>query len=245
MSTIEYNVFNNTLMIDTSINEQLTEDDFKFMEDYNRIDFGDMFNQPVDNIPDNVREIQFGKHFNQKVDNLPSHLEEIYFGDDFNQPINNLPNTLKKIFLGTYFDQSVDYLPNSLETLEFCELSDFNQHLNNLPSNLKVLSINGNYQQDLDNLPDSIEILKIGVIQSGDRFYRFDDGWVIEKEEYFKKKIGKIPKNLKEFYIFSDYVHIKELRERLKDKLTIIYNIKVIQFLDFPQISYTNPQNIP
>jgi hypothetical protein len=55
--------------------------------------------------------------FNEPVDDLPENLLEITFGYRFNQSVDNLPNKLIKLTLGTYFDKPINYLPASLKYL--------------------------------------------------------------------------------------------------------------------------------
>jgi len=79
-------------------NIPLNEKIIKEMEKYNIVEFGDNFNQPVDNLPYNIQYLTFGESFNQPVDNLPIELECLTFGCNFNQSVDNLPPKLKYFF---------------------------------------------------------------------------------------------------------------------------------------------------
>ena len=61
------------------------------------IEFCDLFNKSVDNLPNSVRYIKFGHYFNQSVDHLPNRVTHIEFGEYFNKPIRNLPKSVKTI----------------------------------------------------------------------------------------------------------------------------------------------------
>ena len=96
------------------------------------------FNQPVDNLPENIYKIRFGFCFNQPVDNLPKKLTQLTFGYKFNKPVDNLPKNLKYLTFNNEFNQPVDNLPNNLIELTFGY--SFNQSVDNLPNNLKYLT---------------------------------------------------------------------------------------------------------
>ncbi len=116
--------------------------------------FNNDFNQPVDNLPSDLKSLTFGNNFNQPVDNLPSDLKSLTFGNNFNQPVDNLPSSLESLTFGNNFNQPVDNLPFSLEYLsmgDFFEQELNQQFFDNHP-NLKCLEINEDYYSVLKRL---------------------------------------------------------------------------------------------
>ena len=120
------------------------------------IDQDDLIKYKIEN-----KKIIFLDTFNEPIDNLPDNIEEIIFGNDFNQSVNNLPINLKKIYFADKFNQSLDLLPNGLEEIEFSPDSEFQQLLDNLPNSLKVLKFGFNYNRPLENLPEGLKILQL------------------------------------------------------------------------------------
>ena len=121
------------------------------------------FNEPIteqiikDIIRSNCKKIDFPNTFNQPIDNLPDDIIDLSLSVKFNQPINNLPINLKKLLLFGEFNQTIDNLPPNLETLVI--VGNFNQEINNLPNNLKYISLPVNYNQNINMLPDSVEFI--------------------------------------------------------------------------------------
>lgn len=130
-------------------------------ESYIRIiQFRDGYNEPITcTIPLHITELEFGNNFNQPVDNLPNHILRIVFGDNFNQPVNNLPKNMNSITFGKNFNQPIDNLPSSIRRLHIYNYSVFNQPTNKLPVSLKYLSLP--VSNNMDGLPDGLNILII------------------------------------------------------------------------------------
>ena len=55
--------------------------------------------------------------FDQSVDNLPQNLKHISFGYFFNKPVDNLPKSIKYACFGWVFNYNIDKLPDTIETL--------------------------------------------------------------------------------------------------------------------------------
>ena len=91
----------------------------RLFENMTTVQFDDMIDCPVDNLPDGINYLTFGKYFNHPVDNLPSSITHITFGDRFNQPVDNLPKNIKILNFGNNFNQPVDKLPNNILSLIF------------------------------------------------------------------------------------------------------------------------------
>ncbi len=99
--------------------------------------------------PEMLKDIIFGQFFDQPVDNLPKNLKILHFQDssDFNKPLDNLPHGLKKIHFesNSVFNQPLDNLPESLVHLEFGQGSIFNYRLDNIPNSLKLIILDKEY----------------------------------------------------------------------------------------------------
>jgi hypothetical protein len=114
------------------------------------------------NLPNCLKYIEFGEEFNQPINNLPNCLKYLELGHDFNQPINNLPNTLTYLVFGDSFNQLIGNLPNSLTHLNVG--FTFNKQILNLPKNIKHLELGYQFNQPIDYLPNSLTHLKVGFL---------------------------------------------------------------------------------
>jgi hypothetical protein len=54
--------------------------------------------------------LKFGWNFNQPVDNLPQNLKHLTFGAYFNNPVDNLPQSIRHITVGRKFNKSLTLL---------------------------------------------------------------------------------------------------------------------------------------
>ena len=165
-------------------NRPFTEDELKELKNYEVLHLGDKFNQPLDNLPDNIKHITFitdkdsdnWSSFNQPLENLPSKLESLnLMSCEFKQSLDYLPSSLKyfKLYLANpFYQENLLYnLPANLEHL--CLYSNNNKYysipidenhlfnLNHLPANLKILEIMPNTYQPIENLPKGLETLII------------------------------------------------------------------------------------
>lgn len=152
--------------------------------------------------------------FNDRLDCLPSGLEELnIYSENFNQPLDNLPLSLKVLDIGNNMEceheYSLDNLPLSLEKLILPD--NYNGSLDNLPINLKYLVIGYNYNGSINNLPDSIEIIE----------------WISILD--YKKKIIKLPKNLKEV-IYGNDDEIRNAEKKIRCKLLRNTKIKLTEY---------------
>ncbi len=139
--------------------------------------FGSLFNQSVNNLPNNLTHLTFGDYFDQEVDNLPNNLTHLNFGDNFNQSVDKLPNNLTHLTFGIRFNQSVENLPANLTHLTFGY--EFNQSVNSLPDTIKELTYWS--KSKLNNIPTSIEYTNI----------------IFSKYDKYNKVIDNLPINVK------------------------------------------------
>uniref|UniRef100_A0A6C0C794 F-box domain-containing protein n=1 Tax=viral metagenome TaxID=1070528 RepID=A0A6C0C794_9ZZZZ len=74
-----------------------------------RLIFGTRYNLPIQSLPSFITKIQFGDHFNQPIDNiLPENLISLKFGLNFNQPIDKcIPSSVTRLIFGEKFHQSI------------------------------------------------------------------------------------------------------------------------------------------
>jgi len=175
----------------------------------------------------NVKKLEFC-NFNYPVINLPNSIESIDFcySNGFNHSLDNLPIGLKELVLNSRFNQPLDYLPHGLEILKFQTGSIFTHYLNNLPNTLKILEIPLLYNQEINNLPECLQELRIGVkIMKNDDVCYLPEGFDYCANDtiiFFDKKIKNLPKNLKKVFVFDEYMHIADLKQKLGGKLYII-----------------------
>ncbi len=125
------------------------------------LSLGRCFAHSLDNLPSTLKilNMEFNENFNEPIDNLPNNLECLKLGYNFNQPLNNLPESLKVLWTSCHFNQPLDNLPNRLINLRTG--GDFIQPLDNLPNSLQVLEIGEQYKHSLEKLPESIKFLTI------------------------------------------------------------------------------------
>ncbi len=120
------------------------------------------FNQPLNNLPRNLKYIIFPEdsEFSQSLENLPSSLEYLATGWTYNKPIPYLPNLIY-LWLGRKYSLALPKLSSKLQYLILEE--SFTQYLNNLPQNLEYLDIGFNYNKPLDKLPQELKYLHLSV----------------------------------------------------------------------------------
>jgi len=234
----QYTIKGDTIIFDEYFNDKLNDKILQKLKKVKKIIFNDCFNESIKKIPKNITCIHFGFEFNNSVEYLPQNIEELQFGRNFDQPLNNLPKNLKKLIfpsdtvldnlphnliqlvLDENYDQPLDFLPTGLKSILFETYSIFSHPLNNLPNTLTLIEIPLKYQFEIDNLPDSLEEVRIGV-KKYNIFYRLECD-ITNKENNFDKKIRKFPANLKKLYIFSDYLFLDDLKEKLGNILHIV-----------------------
>lgn len=168
-------------------NRTFTNNEVEDLKNYKILHLGEIFNQPIDNLPNNVKHIKFVKdiyndklnRFNYPIDNLPNFLETLeLISCEFEQSLNLLPLSLKylKIYFTNsnpfYQDNLFNNLPINLEHLciysyrnKYSGLNNFNDehlfNLNNLPARLKILEIMPNIYKPIEYLPEKLETLII------------------------------------------------------------------------------------
>jgi hypothetical protein len=151
-----------------------------FSENYAKYKYS-LFNQQIDNLPENITHLTFGYSFNQPVDNLPKKLTHLTFGKSFNQPVDNLLKTLTHLSFGSCFNQSLNKLP---ENLIFLKLGlNFQQDVI-LPKKIKEIALSYENKK-INNLPEHIEKIFI--------YFDIDD--------YYNQKIDNLPITIKEIVI--------------------------------------------
>lgn len=235
-----------------------TEEELNELKNYEILYLGDSFNQPLDNLPSNIKHITFftdaksdnWSSFNYPIDNLPSCLESLeLMSCKFNQSIDYLPLSLKYLKLNIakpfYQDNLFNNLPINLEHLciysninKYCGFHNFNEeylfNLNNLPKNLKMLEIMPNTYKPIEHLPEGLETL---IIYNKVHL------------NYPKQTIINLPANLNmlilNFGINVDYKNIieKMFNNKLTCKYLMMYNtdFRLIQFkrnIDYIRMSY-------
>lgn len=209
-----------------------TMEDIENMKKVEILELGECFNQPLNNIPENIKTIQivsdkenqYYPDFNQPLDNLPFRLEKLIVKlMNYDYTLDNLPVELKYLkFMHTHCFQNKDlfcYLPSSLEYLGIFTymFPDRKKNeplldLNNLPSKLKVLEIPLDCYKDCYNLPCNLETL---ILHGRDNFdYKLD------------KKI-ELPNNLNMLILNLDkckyHIYFDLIKKVFNNKLTCKY----------------------
>lgn len=210
-------------------NDKLNDETLEELKDYKKVIFDCRFNQPIDNLPNNIEYIEFN-NLSEKYESKAT---------DFNQSVDNLPSNLKTLVLRVNkFDYTLDLLPESLEILYFecvetiCvdggvydpETGMKRIYFDNLPINLKKIIIDiGNFNSPLDNLPDSLENLTLISTLN-------------------LSKLDNLPKKLKELTIngsyFNDLNNLPDSLEVLKLKridMNIHYKKMILSVNNLPK----------
>lgn len=114
-----YIIENDTMIFEDFFSSPLTDDILEDMKKIKKIEFGNFFNEKVDNLPDNITHIHFGLYsFNQSVDNLPCNITHLYFSQNFNQSVDFLPCSVEVIHFGYHFNQKINNLPSNVKELK-------------------------------------------------------------------------------------------------------------------------------
>lgn len=141
---------------------ELTEEDFEKMKNVKIVIFDQIFNFPIDKIPDNIISIEFCyfSHFNHPVDSLPSKLESLTLGPCFNHPLDFLPSSLKMLKIQDgIFNYKIDNLPDNLEYLDLG--INYRLPIKKFPTNLKTFKIPLSYNSTLKYIPRTLEKLYV------------------------------------------------------------------------------------
>lgn len=135
----------------------------------------DDFDQPIDFLPDSLRELTLGKNFKQSLDKLPNGLTHLTLKGEYSYDLSNIPKSVT--FLHLEYPKNIK-IPDHIEYLSlgdsFTENIDFD-----LPKNLTHLSFGKYYYQSFTHyrfhysfkvvvsntydlyIPDSIDYIKI------------------------------------------------------------------------------------
>lgn len=179
-----YEIENNTIRFIRGFNEPL-DNYLHLIQNCNSVWFGNLFNQSINNLPDNIKKITIeNKGYDKPFTKFPPQLEEFHFHTEFydlpNDEIFKFPNTLKKLswycFGCENLEINLEMLPSNLEELtigiefEISELNhftnltnltidieDFDELLDNLPNTIKRLWIlSSMFNKPLNNLPNGL-----------------------------------------------------------------------------------------
>ena len=126
------------------------------------IEFGDDFNQSLENLSPDIKKITFGFNFKQESIILSDSIEYLEFGYCFNGIVKKYPSNLKYLKFGRNFNQNIDNLPEGLISLTINE--HFHYSINKLPSTLQIIEFNSNaeYEKDIMIIPESIHTIILG-----------------------------------------------------------------------------------
>jgi len=200
--------------------------------------FGERFGAKIDNLklmtPD-LQFLQFGNYFNNNVDDLPLTLKYLNFGNYFNNKVNNLPKSITHIKFGHRFEQPIDELPQSIEHIILSDISfavflslityvqnkntplnevvppklavsihfnkTFNMKVHNLESlpGVTRLKFGQNFNQSVDKLPATIVFIHFGY--------------------YFDQPVDNLPPLLKTIIFGANFDHMIDNLPSLVDRI--------------------------
>ncbi len=87
------------------------------------IRFIDIFNSPINTHYkkdlSQFNKLIFGNNFNQQIDNLPNCITHLTFSGKFNASIDRLPNSIKYLELNKGCNQKINSFPSNLEYIKF------------------------------------------------------------------------------------------------------------------------------
>jgi len=146
------------------------------------------FNQPVNNLPANLKVLIFGQNriwnyyngYQHSVDNLPPSLEvlylpefliwdELHLHENYNLStqslLENLPPNLRILNIPQYMPKNINYnlLPDSIEIIHWHNFPDCYKDISRFPASLKKIQIvydNDELEQYFNNASFTIEVLR-------------------------------------------------------------------------------------
>ena len=138
------------------------------------------FDQPINNLPQNLKTLELGFYFTQSLNCLPAKLESLKIVGNFSHTLEYLPVNLKTLVIGNEFNRKIDLLPASIthltlgdtfnhsvaklpKSLMYLQLGfEFNKCVNKLPKNLKTIIFGQSFNQAVDKLPNQIKHIAFG-----------------------------------------------------------------------------------
>jgi hypothetical protein len=165
-SEIDYNKLDNLKILNIKENLPLTDALLEYIIKNNVkfIEFMPLFNQSINILPECVEHIYFPSisKFNQPLDNLPSNLKSLIIGSDFSYNLNNLPHSL--LYLGYHrpFVHIKEQYPNERSWI-------IQEIIGDLPARLKYISLGVGFYNAI-NWHASIYNKNIKFIKNGESF---------------------------------------------------------------------------
>ena len=186
------------------------------------IDFGNVFNKPIEGIfPDNcsIETIIFGENFDQNISNLPKSLLHLRIKNPiFTNHISNLPINLVSLNIGCYFCSTYIY---SITT-------NINLRKN---TKLKEVSFEGKYNFKLDdNFNNNHMLKKISIGTCVDNFFDHTND-IIKNLEKIKIERGYCKENIfQKKYDFKSLKYLSYVSNGTINKIDYIpHNLKVLK----------------
>ena len=170
-----------------------------------------VFNQPLDNLPINLKVLQiYWEYFNfkQSLDYLPAGLKMLGIGLEYpNGMLDNLPNGLKILKI-KFNDLSQITLINLPKTLINLKIDTFNTswscNFNDLPQSIKHLDLGTHFNGSLEHLPKKLHTLTLFT-------------WHFDYIRYLEP--FTIPNSLKLFIGFASNKICRYIKEKYKIKI--------------------------
>lgn len=164
--------------------DEFTDDIIEILKGYTHVRLPKKYNNPIDNLPDNITDLEINYNFKRDINRYPEELKRIYYGTSFNSSIDNLPDTvttiifnyhysvfnieikklpllLEEIYLSYRYNKSLDSMKN-LQYLKKVTLCNFRyKNLNFLPDTVNFLRITDYNFNHYIEFPDNIEYLDL------------------------------------------------------------------------------------
>jgi hypothetical protein len=111
------------------------------------------YNLTSKNLPQFLKKIQFGSMFDKPIDNLPASIESIIFctNSRFTRFIKKYPQNLKEIHFGTFYKKPIINIPSSVKYIYFSNKSQFNEIIE-YPANLEKIFYGNTFNKSIDDL---------------------------------------------------------------------------------------------
>jgi hypothetical protein len=202
-----------------------------------KIVFSDIFDQPIENVPPNIKCIDIGGtngndnytglKYNHELSNLPITLKQFSIFLKIDCSLDYLPEGLKSLTIHECNEIYLDNLPHSLENLYIVDARKLTKPLLNLPLNLKGLSFYYGYKFPVSTLPRTLKLLNLGnqagslenlppnleVLSIFDRFFDY--------ETYLYPYV--LPASIKLFQCYSESNICRYIKEKYGSQITIFF----------------------
>ena len=106
-----------TYFMDNFKQTPLTNEEVNEIKKYKKLVIGNWFNHSINKLPNwiGLESIDFGHLFDKPVNNLPKNLKHAEFGTEFCHPVDKLPKGLQLLVLPKNYDKPTDHVSDLLQ----------------------------------------------------------------------------------------------------------------------------------